>query len=135
MPAYKLERVEQLLSVLRGRWRTARSRAATIDDEMRADDVARQIRAQIHHRIRHFLWRRIAPSRRVRTIRIMDRPWVPRIPLRLQRAHHPRLDRAGTYGVHSYAQAPNTSTSVLVQSETTALVTTPRPHATPADQS
>jgi hypothetical protein len=30
MPAYKLERAEQLLSVLRGRWRTARSRAATL---------------------------------------------------------------------------------------------------------
>src|SRR5438045_1575425 len=120
MPAYKLEGPNPL-SVLRGRWRTARSRAATIDDEMRAGDIARQIRAQIHHRIRHLLRHRIAPSRRVRAVRIMDRPWVPRIPLRLQRAHHPRLDRAGTYGVHSYAQARDICRWDLGQSQNTVL--------------
>ena len=78
--------------------------SGAIDDDMRAGDVVRQIGAQVHHHIRHFLRRSIAPGRDASTVRVMYRHRMRRIYLRFQRAHHSRLDRAGTDGIHPYPQ-------------------------------
>ena len=78
--------------------------SCAIDDDMRAGDVVRQIGAQLHHHIRHFLRRSIAPGRDASTVRVMYRHRMRRIYLRFQRAHHSRLDQAGTDGIHPYPQ-------------------------------
>src|SRR5215471_994024 len=67
-------------SATRARRCTTRSRAAPIDHEMRTSDVTRQIRTQIHHHIRYFFRRRIAPRRRTCAVRIMDDPWIRGVP-------------------------------------------------------
>ena len=76
-------KITPIKSIACAKWCTTRSRAAPIDDEMCTSDVARQIRTQIHHHIRYFFRRRIAPRRRTCAVGIMDDPWIRGAPLRL----------------------------------------------------
>jgi tetratricopeptide (TPR) repeat protein len=122
-------------SAPRDGWRSSASpRTTTIDDDMRAGDVAGEIRAQVHHHVRHLLRHRVAACRRVGRIRVVHGLRIGGVPLRLERAHHARLDRPGAHGIHPDAEACDVRGCDFRQTQHPVLRRDIRRHAGTAEQ-